>query len=130
MQAFHQLSLTVIAGVFMFLPISVFADNNSSKENMNYKKPGAVIDTIADTVIANPQLKPLTRKALKPTDTKFPLYFYGQKKLTKAILESYLDRAIVHMAGSPSDEAVYSERSRQFLKDTGTNSSIGRISDG
>lgn len=104
----------------MFLPISVFADNNSAKENINYKKPGAVINAIADTVIADPGLKPLTRKALKPANTKSPLHFYGQKKLTKAVLEAYLDRAIVHMSGTSKEPEVYSDRSRQFLEDTGT----------
>lgn len=108
--------LSILIGVSLMASIPSHATGRMA----DAEKSGAVIGAIADAVIANPSLKPLARKCIRPSDKQSPLYFYGQRKLTKPLLEAYLDRAIVHMSGSSSEPEVYSERSRQFLKDTGT----------
>ncbi|MHB1001885.1 MAG: hypothetical protein ACYC27_21810 [Armatimonadota bacterium] len=117
----NRLSTLLITGT---LACTLIATGTSAeiihKGSIDMNKPGAVINAIADMVMDDPSIKPLKRKAVKPANKKSPLYFYGQKSLTKPILESYLDQAIVHMSGSSTEPEVYGERSRQFLKDTGT----------
>ena len=92
------------------------SDDQSDANSPTNRKP---LDVIISAVIANPDLKPLTRKALSPKDRKGPLQFYGQDSLTKPLLEAYLDRAIVHMSASSYPPSLWKERSRKFLNDTG-----------
>jgi hypothetical protein len=73
----------------------------------------AMLNTIADAVLDNPDLKPLTRKALHPADPDAPMQFMGQDALTRPLLQAYLDRSVVHMN-------EWGERSRAFYRDTGT----------
>lgn len=77
------------------------------------------LSAIADAVIARPDLKPLVRKCVKPEHDQGQLAFYGQKSLTKDVLDAYLDRAIVHMSGGPDDLHLWGDRSRAFLKNSG-----------
>lgn len=82
-------------------------------------KETPVILRIADSIIAQPELKPLTRQALHPADLSGPLQFMGQEQLTKSLLEAYLDRAVVHMSGNSREPEVWGERGLEYLRATG-----------
>lgn len=113
-------SIVILSAITIIMHTGSADAKSIHRDGIDMKKTGAAINAIADAVIANPEIKPLKRNAIKPAGRKSQFYFYGQKNLTKPVLEAYLDRAIVHMSGSSSEPEVYSERSRQFLKDTGT----------
>ena len=72
----------------------------------------APLDKIADAVLANPNLKPLTRKAISPKNPEGLLQFDGQQSLTKPLVEAYLDRSISHMN-------AWDDRSVQFINESG-----------
>lgn len=74
--------------------------------------PAVLLLKIAQYVEDHPEVKPLARAALHPVSTTSPLYFDGQKNLTKPLLDAYLDRAVVHMNR-------WDERSMQFFKYSG-----------
>ncbi len=72
----------------------------------------APLELIIDAVAADPNLKPLTRKAVAPRDYSGPLQFKGQEELTKPLLEAYLARTVSHMN-------IIEERAREFLHYSG-----------
>lgn len=109
---FTAVKLVIVLIVLMGLS---FTSTSASTNEPATGGPGycAPLDKIVDAVSANPTLKPLTRKAISPKNTKGPLQFMGQESLTKPLLEAYLDRSISHMN-------TWDERSQKFFCDTGT----------
>ena len=101
--------------ILLCLSITGQKSANASPDGPAPGGPGycAPLDKIVDSVLANPKLKPLTRKAISPKNPKGPLQFLGQQSLTKPVLEAYLDRSISHMN-------TWDERAQKFFCDTGT----------
>lgn len=86
---------------------------------MSPQSNGTEIQAIAQAVLHSPGRKPITRQALHPGRRRTAYAFDGQRQLTKPLLERYIDRAVVHMSTNSREPEVYSERGRQFLRDTG-----------
>ena len=81
-----------------------------------WPSPVTLLSRIVQHVQANPGVKPLTRTVLHPANTNSPLHFEGQSSLTKALLDSCLDRAVTHMNGHWDD---WNARGMQFLEFSG-----------